>query len=352
MLDHGQVGPATPAISRRPSTHERSATGLTPPASRRSSVHDGRPQGMFFPLTPISPTASRRASTHESATKSRLGSVSETRPLRSSLLALENAAQLGEDLSDALDESAVENESEEEEQSPSVSTLSPVSPVSGGVSKAPETETIAENPTLEENASSASSAFESTVKPPPPTPAKAIPPMVARRLSGSAGGFSHPADIAAQLYANPKLAALRVPSGSGITSPTSPTQTPPSLTITPNVARTQFSPPLLINPKCSGYFVEPVGLARVCLPLTLTSCFWMQMKWMEPFLEEGRLEGKITCPNKKCGAKLGNYDWAGVCCSCKEWVVPVRPHLLSPLSAPDSLTDDIFLGILHPSIES
>lgn len=45
---------------------------------------------------------------------------------------------------------------------------------------------------------------------------------------------------------------------------------------------------------------------------------------MEPFLQQGQLAGKITCPNKKCGTKLGNYDWAGVCCGCKEWVVPVR----------------------------
>ena len=51
------------------------------------------------------------------------------------------------------------------------------------------------------------------------------------------------------------------------------------------------------------------------------------MKWMEPFLEQGNMAGKIVCPNKKCGVKLGNYDWAGVCCSCKEWVVPVRIHL-------------------------
>jgi dual specificity phosphatase 12 len=60
------------------------------------------------------------------------------------------------------------------------------------------------------------------------------------------------------------------------------------------------------------------------------------MKWMEFFLEEGQLSGKITCPNKKCGAKLGNYDWAGVCCSCKEWVVPVRPTLMS--TCPEQLT--------------
>ena len=52
------------------------------------------------------------------------------------------------------------------------------------------------------------------------------------------------------------------------------------------------------------------------------------MKWMEPFLEQGHMAGKILCPNKKCGATLGNYDWAGVCCSCKEWVVPVRVCLI------------------------
>ena len=53
------------------------------------------------------------------------------------------------------------------------------------------------------------------------------------------------------------------------------------------------------------------------------------MKWMEPFLDQGEMAGKIMCPNKKCGAKLGNYDWAGVCCSCKEWVVPVSAFTAS-----------------------
>lgn len=58
---------------------------------------------------------------------------------------------------------------------------------------------------------------------------------------------------------------------------------------------------------------------------------------MEAFLEKGDLSGKIFCPNKKCNAKLGNYDWAGVCCSCKEWVVPVCQFL--PIQ---SLTFTIF----------
>lgn len=48
-------------------------------------------------------------------------------------------------------------------------------------------------------------------------------------------------------------------------------------------------------------------------------------------LAAGELQGKIVCPNEKCGAKIGNYDWAGVQCGCKEWVVPVS--VLSFLSA-------------------
>ncbi|KAJ3476236.1 hypothetical protein NLI96_g11299 [Meripilus lineatus] len=82
----------------------------------------------------------------------------------------------------------------------------------------------------------------------------------------------------------------------------------PSLIIPgpPNVHKPRaqvMKPFILSNPKCSGYFVEP-------------------MKWMESFLSQGQLSGKIVCPNKRCKAKLGNYDWAGVSCSCREWVVP------------------------------
>ncbi|KAH6906785.1 protein-tyrosine phosphatase-like protein [Coprinopsis sp. MPI-PUGE-AT-0042] len=62
-------------------------------------------------------------------------------------------------------------------------------------------------------------------------------------------------------------------------------------------------PPILVNATCSGYFVEP-------------------MKWMDSFLDSGETAGKIVCPNKRCGAKLGNYDWAGQCCGCKQWVTP------------------------------
>ncbi|KAL7423165.1 tyrosine protein phosphatase yvh1 [Cryptotrichosporon argae] len=62
-------------------------------------------------------------------------------------------------------------------------------------------------------------------------------------------------------------------------------------------------PPILVNPKCSGYFVEP-------------------LTWMEPVLASGAVAGKLVCPNDKCGAKIGNFDWAGVQCGCREWVTP------------------------------
>ncbi|KAK4051081.1 tyrosine protein phosphatase yvh1 [Microbotryomycetes sp. JL221] len=66
---------------------------------------------------------------------------------------------------------------------------------------------------------------------------------------------------------------------------------------------TVSDPPLLPSHSCSSYFVEPLS-------------------WMSPVLETGALAGKLVCPSKKCGAKLGNYDWAGSQCSCGAWVCP------------------------------
>jgi len=48
---------------------------------------------------------------------------------------------------------------------------------------------------------------------------------------------------------------------------------------------------------------------------------------MEPVLRNGDIGGKLVCPNEKCGAKIGNFDWAGVQCGCEEWVTPVGSQL-------------------------
>lgn len=34
------------------------------------------------------------------------------------------------------------------------------------------------------------------------------------------------------------------------------------------------------------------------------------------------IEGKLTCPNAKCGGRLGSFNWSGSQCSCGSWVVP------------------------------
>ncbi|EKM57957.1 uncharacterized protein PHACADRAFT_139436 [Phanerochaete carnosa HHB-10118-sp] len=108
------------------------------------------------------------------------------------------------------------------------------------------------------------------------------------------------AERSAQQYSDPALAGLR-PELHVAPSPSPSLLSPPPAS---PKAGAPPSSPILVDPKCSGYFVEP-------------------LKWMDSFLDKGEFSGKIICPNKKCNAKLGNYDWAGLCCGCKGlWVVP------------------------------
>ncbi|KAI0676571.1 hypothetical protein C8Q78DRAFT_962476 [Trametes maxima] len=289
MLDHGQLGPPTPAVlsaasSRRPSMND--AKPLSPlasgvPSARRASSSGTKPSIQPSSLSPSGST-SRRPSMHDLLPRSRLGSITENRPLKSSLLALDSvSAQIGQNASDALSDSALEEGSSEEEPSES-----------------DDADTNKDGPVKE--GQSVSSATPAQVTLPPPQ----------RPLTSSSNSYVHPSDLAAQLSSHPKLAGLRTPSGLTMTPASNGPPAARSAPQSPGLANTRnpnyfasMSPPILINPKCSGYFVEP-------------------MKWMEPILEQGHMAGKIMCPNKKCNAKLGNYDWAGVCCSCKEWVVP------------------------------
>lgn len=54
---------------------------------------------------------------------------------------------------------------------------------------------------------------------------------------------------------------------------------------------------------CQHHFVEPLS-------------------WMRPVLEQGALEGRIVCPNVKCGVLVGRYSWQGFKCTCRAWVCP------------------------------
>ncbi|EJD00661.1 uncharacterized protein FOMMEDRAFT_22408 [Fomitiporia mediterranea MF3/22] len=338
MLDHGQVGPATPAgvpnlspaASRRPSTHmpdgsKPNGLSMTPKqaVSRRGSMSAsanannmnnaevmnlatlngepipimrrlsgtsvGKPQFPFPPgLTPRSAGVSRSGSFGASGVSPMTpmtSTTTSTRPRRPSGLANMLGSLEGLNANGGDEESAIADDDDDDEANDASTGIG--NGEANGVNGKPE---IAET----------------------------TAPML-RKPSG----YLSPADLAAQLQSNPKLAALRSTSGLSMTpltplTPSSTTTTsntsnsnPNNLTLgglpppkSPSIQQlSSIAPPLLINPNCSGYFVEP-------------------MKWMEPFLENGELGGKIVCPNKKCGAKLGNYDWAGVCCSCKEWVTP------------------------------
>ncbi|KAL7624093.1 tyrosine protein phosphatase yvh1 [Parahypoxylon ruwenzoriense] len=57
------------------------------------------------------------------------------------------------------------------------------------------------------------------------------------------------------------------------------------------------------SPNCAHIFIETLS-------------------WMRPALEDGALEGRLSCPNPKCGATVGRFAWQGLECSCREWVVP------------------------------
>lgn len=53
-------------------------------------------------------------------------------------------------------------------------------------------------------------------------------------------------------------------------------------------------------PECTSIFVEP-------------------MQWMTT-VQEGAVLGKLSCAS--CDARLGNFNWSGIRCSCGAWVVP------------------------------
>lgn len=89
------------------------------------------------------------------------------------------------------------------------------------------------------------------------------PPPASSIAAPAASPLQHGSELAAQLHANPKLAALRSPGGLSMT---------PLQITTRVIDKASISPPILMNPKCSGYFVEPVGRVVLCeKSLTLIS---------------------------------------------------------------------------------
>ncbi|KAG8745380.1 hypothetical protein FRC10_008239 [Ceratobasidium sp. 414] len=352
MMDHSQAGPGTPvsvvgsaagsaAASRRPSVGEIAATNglqlssVSPAGSRRPSI----------PNPPRGPV--RRSSLNQSITSSGGGLGNGLAPLlsiapvdndsngyithpdrRPSIIAAEAIKKLGAlamtkvHEGDDSNDYAVEDDDDDGEDAGEDEKESPSDAIAGdGRPPHPARTAATVGSVAARRGKPHRIALTGIRKEPelPRTPAdevtpgldasRAIDPSVAQAVAAQEQGieieisqsgpaspvYQHPTDLHAG--PPPKLAALRRPSvaqafkSSGMTG------------MTPLSGSPAPSPPILFNPKCSGYFVEP-------------------LKWMQPFLDKGQLAGKIMCPNPKCGAKLGNYDWAGVACSCKEWVTP------------------------------
>jgi len=73
------------------------------------------------------------------------------------------------------------------------------------------------------------------------------------------------------------------------------------------------------NPLATSAYLLPHASpsGQPCAHLHITP-----LSWMRPELEQGKLEGRLECPNVKCGQSVGRYAWQGMRCSCGEWVVP------------------------------
>ena len=253
MLDHGQLGPPTPAV-------------LTPASSRRPSTNQ-----------PVihKPSLSQPRSRH--------GSSSEVRQRRASLLGLGG-------LGGALSMSAIESEHaiDDEDQDPG-SRISPITSGShfadikrrlSGTKTPPSLPQISETPGGSADPMETEDGEGEKQSGPAKEDATRCVPRLKTRMSmedakllgqslsdavltpvgdkvshepntreaegGNEKPLVNPAELAARLYSNPKLAALKSPTGATLPGG------PPKNAV-------PISPPILVNPKCSGYFVEPVS---------------------------------------------------------------------------------------------
>jgi dual specificity phosphatase 12 len=325
MLDHGQLGPATPAVgspaaSRRPSALSSHRPSMSQSRPHMGAATDPRPRrssllsfGDSLSMSALDTEDDVPAGDGEATAKPKLPFASTSLTRRLSIPerpGLRGFTSISNNPSDPVGSMSALEDSDDEYTMPSIAdTAGRISYFHNPTGMSDETAREIGRRMSDAMISSPAEIKLGSEKGAdrPDLPHDDLP-----------AGSEHyppthlftPAELAAQLHANPKLAALR--------SPMAMTPLQPSSTKT----ATPISPPILINPKCSGYFVEPVGVDSFIV-VRFTDALVDQMKWMESFLESGQLAGKILCPNTKCGAKLGNFDWAGVRCGCKEWVTPV-----------------------------
>jgi dual specificity phosphatase 12 len=204
MLDHGQLGPATPAVSRRPS-ESATHTPLSRSASTTSRRSSGHGPSDSLSMSAIQEDLGEYVIVKEEDT---LPTIKSNTPGGRALDEFRNAAQL--------------------EASMSMSALE--------IDEEKLAEATAEDISIEASriiGRRLSDTVNASLKPDENT-------------ESPTAQFIKPTDLVAELYSNPKIMALRTP----------------GLIINQNnriqKSVSVASAPILANPKCSGYFLEPV----------------------------------------------------------------------------------------------
>jgi dual specificity phosphatase 12 len=108
---------------------------------------------------------------------------------------------------------------------------------------------------------------------------------------------------------------------SGISAPTgsfeSPTSPPQTVIKCRRCRHTLATTPFLIAHEPSRSDPSSTTSDTACAHV-----FLHPLSWMRKALAEGQLEGRLTCPNKKCGQNVGKFAWQGLRCSCGKWITP------------------------------
>ncbi|KAH7312734.1 protein-tyrosine phosphatase-like protein [Stachybotrys elegans] len=81
--------------------------------------------------------------------------------------------------------------------------------------------------------------------------------------------------------------------------------------------RTLASSPFIIDHKSPSDPSSPTSPSSAC-----PHHFIEPLSWMRGELEKSALNGRLLCPNARCGAAVGRYDWKGFKCTCGLWVTP------------------------------
>jgi dual specificity phosphatase 12 len=273
MLDHGQLGPATPtattpADSRRPSfagQSSRSQNGsfgaeVTRKAPRKSfngvlgeslsmsAIHEDPGKDISSPILDLPSPSTSQVPTPRSTPSTPYGHpLHSLRSMSHALLDPSSMSAL--EIEDDGDDDS--KPTEPSESSPEMSidlTGTTAEDISihasqllgrrlsdAVISSASDTNPLPENRTGSYFRADGSAVTEHS----PDAPEAPVETPTTHLIS--------PSDLAAQLMSDPKLAALRSPPVS-VTTPQGSASKP-----------VPISAPILVNPKCSGYFVEPVS---------------------------------------------------------------------------------------------